>query len=114
MAKIKAVLLIKTTPSSYSSSVLTFQENLLNDYLKETNVSICGVYRFIGDRFVTDSYEFKQLVQCIRTSRVQKIFVVSKDIISCNLNEIIEFEWFCRFHHVSLEEIPMLYQMIKE
>ena len=73
MAKMKVILPIKAAPSPYYQNVLKFQEHIFDDFLEGSNISICVIYRFIGNEFVSNSFEFKQIVQCIRTGRVQKI-----------------------------------------
>lgn len=114
MAKKKVLLLVKANPSPFAKEVLRYQEELIMKSIDISEVTLCGVYDFIGKELNYKSFKETSLIQKIRAGYVDQVLVISKHVISSDISVCDDFEYFCKFHGVSLVEVSLLFKLLDE
>lgn len=114
MAKTKVLVLVKANPSPFAREVIEYQEKQIMKSIDLSNMTICGVYRFIMGELNYKAFKEYCIIQKIRACNVDQVLVISKNIISSNISVCNDFEYFCNYHGVTLVEISPLFELIDE
>ena len=114
MAKTKVLVLVKANPSPFAKEVLLYQEEQIMQSIDLSNVTMCGIYRFIGKELNYNAFKETSIIQKIRTSSIDQVLVISKNVISSDISICNDFEYFCNYYGVALVEISPLFTLIDE
>lgn len=114
MEKIKVLVFVKANQSPFAKEVIQYQEEQIMKSIDLSNVTMCGIYRFIGKELNYKSFKESSLIQKIRASAIDQILVISKNVISPDASICNDFENFCNYYNVALVEISPLFKLINE